>query len=125
MKAIQIACNPADWDASTITTVGRERQGRRALPESMVARDLPEPWLAVWHGLVDTLRGVAPGEWAATFIEAQLVGMPADSPPDAETEPAVQLTIRRRWDDATTAEPVVMQMPGAAVEFFEFLTADE
>lgn len=125
MKAIQIACNPADWDASTITTVGRERQGRRALPESMVARDLPEPWLTVWHGLVDTLRGVAPGEWAATYIEAQLVDVPADSAPDAEPQPAVQLTIHRRWDDQTTAEPIRMLLAGDAVTFFNHLTRDE
>lgn len=123
MKLIQIACNPADWDDSTITTVGRERQGRRALPESLVARDLPEPWLAVWHGLVDTLRGVAPGEWAATFIEAQLVDVSADSAPDAESQPAISLTIHRRWDDATTAEPLLMQLGSPeAVEFFEYLT---
>lgn len=123
MKSIQIACNPADWDASTITTVGRERQGRRALPESMVARDLPEPWLTVWHGLVDTLRGVAPGEWAATFIEAQLVDVPADSTPDATPQLAVSLTIHRRWDDDTTAEPLVMQLGSPeAVAFFDHLT---
>lgn len=122
MKKLQIACVPAEWDASTITAVGLSRNGRHALPVSTTARELPEPWLTVWHGLVATLRGVAPGEWAATFIAAQLVDVPADSAPVAEPEPAVQLTIHRRWDDQTTAEPLMMQLEGAAVEFFEYLT---
>lgn len=125
MKTLQIACVPADWDSSTLTAIGLTRNGRQALPITTTAHNLPEPWLSVWHGLVETLRGVAPGEWAATFIEAQLVDVPADSTPDAEPEPAVQLTIHRRWDDQTTAELVVMQLEGEAVEFFEFLTADE
>ncbi|MBR5887309.1 MAG: hypothetical protein IKZ07_03775 [Akkermansia sp.] len=115
METIQIACVPADWDASTITAVGLRRNGRRALPVTITARELPEPWLTVWHGLVDALRGVAPGEWAATFIECQLAE-------DENGEPAVRLVIQRRWDDATTAEPVELLMGGEAVAFFEYLT---
>jgi hypothetical protein len=67
---------------------------------------------------------VAPGEWAASFIEAQLVAMPADAT-GTEPQPVISLTIHRRWDDLTTAEPLLMQLEGAAVAFFEFLTADE
>lgn len=119
IKILQIACVPTDWDASSITAVGLRRNGRQALPITTTARELPEPWLSVWHGLVETLRGVAPGEWAATFIEC--------TRETAENgEPAVSLSIHRRWDDATTAEPLVMQLESPeAVAFFEFLTADE
>ena len=87
------------------------RNGRQALPITRTARELPEPWLTCWHGLVETLRGVAPGEWAATFIQAQSDGE------------AVSLTIHRRWDDATTAEPVELRLEQPeAVAFFEYLT---
>ncbi len=117
MKTIQIACVPADWDASTITAVGLTRNGRKALPVTRTARELPEPWLTVWHGLVDTLRGIAPGEWAATFIMARLVDAVGDAPA------AVELTVHRRWDDGTTAEPVCLRLEQPeAVAFFEFLT---
>lgn len=122
MKTLQIACVPADWDTSTITAVGLRRNGRQALPVSTTARELPEPWLTVWHGLVDTLRGVAPGEWAATFIEAQLVTMPADAT-GTEPLPAISLTIHRRWDDDTTAAPLQLQLDSPeAVAFFDHLT---
>lgn len=117
MKTIQIACVPAAWDASTITAVGLTRNGRRALPVTRTARELPEPWLTCWHGLVETLRGVAPGEWAATFILARLVDAAGDAPA------AVVLTIHRRWDDDTTAEPVELRLEQPeAVAFFEYLT---
>lgn len=119
MKTLQIACVPDDWDASTITAVGLRRNGRQSLPITITARELPEPWLSVWHGLVETLRGVAPGEWAATFIECTCVVAESG-------EPAISLTIHRRWDDATTAEPLVMQLGSPeAVEFFNALTRDE
>lgn len=119
MKQLQIACVPLDWDASDITAIGLTRNGRRALPITTTARELPEPWLTVWHGLVDALRGVAPGEWAAAFIECERVTGESGAP-------AISLTIHRRWDDATTAEPLVMQLESPeAVAFFEFLTADE
>ncbi len=121
MKLIQIACVPSCWDNSTLTILGRIRNGRRALPVTLTARELPEPWLTVWHGLVDALRGVAPGEWAASYIEARLVAQPVDSP-DARPRPAVELIIHRQWDDDTTAEPLAMQLEGEAVAFFEYLT---
>ena len=117
MTTIQIACVPSDWDDSTITIVGLTRNGRKALPITHTARELPEPWLTVWHGLVDTLRGIAPGEWAATFIMARLVDAAGDTPA------AVELTVHRRWDDGTTAEPLSLRLEQPeAVAFFDYLT---
>ena len=120
MKKIQIACDPTNWDESTITVCGLQRNGRQALPVTTTARDLPEPWLTCWQGLVKTLRGVAPGEWAATFITAAI------SPATEDFPAAVVLTIHRRWDDATTAAPLSLRLEQPeAVAFFEFLTGDD
>lgn len=131
-KEIQIACVPGNWDASKITVTGLRRNGRDALPVTTTAQDLPGQWLTVWHGLVDTLKGVAPGEWAATFISAELIELPIpeeaykeniEEAPDPQ--PAVELTIHRLWDDKTTADPVLLTLADpAAVAFFNALTAD-
>lgn len=122
MKKLQIACVPENWNASTITAVGMCRNGRRALPVTTVAAELPQPWLTIWYGMVDTLRGVAPGEWAATYITAERVDLPAEHETDVP-QAAVQLTIHRRWDDATTAVPVTLTMETAeAINFFDYLT---
>lgn len=126
MRQLQIAVKVGDWDGSVIYALGREVNGRKLVPVGIVARDLPEPWLTVWHGLVAELLGVAPGEWAATFITAELTAMPLpeDAEPDAEPLMEVALVVHRRWDDGTTAEPVEMVLPGdAAVGFFESLYA--
>lgn len=129
MKTIQIACVPADWDASTITVVGLTRNGRRALPVTRTASELPEPWISIWHGLVETLRGVAPGEWAATFIIGryvpETVTVPDDNTEEQITTPEhIELTLHRKWDDNTTAEPVQLTMEQPeAVAFFNYLTS--
>ena len=98
-------------------------------------RILPEPWATVWRGLVEQLRGVAPGEWAAVYISAAMVELervvePAEEaagePGVVELVPAVELMMRRVWDDGTTAEPVELVMEdSAAVSFFDFLTTDQ
>lgn len=119
MKKIQIACTPQDWDNSSITALGLTKNGRQCLPHSIKAYTLPEPWLTVWHGLVETLKSVAPGEWAASFITAQLV-------PGEDEKDAVQLTISRRWDDATTDAPLTLTLDAAeAVSFFNYITENE
>ena len=126
-KEMQIACVPDEWDASKITVTGLQRNGRAALPATMTARDLPPEWLEVWHGLVNTLKEVAPGEWAAVFITAVLIELPIpeDSPEVAEPQPAVELKIRRLWDDKTTAPPVELVLEdAAAVKFFHAMTGD-
>lgn len=128
MKQIQIACVPDNWDASKITVTGLRRNGRSALPVTLTSCELPEPWRTVWHGLVGTLKGVAPGEWAATFISAERTTLPLtdEKPEDEEPQPAVALTIHRIWDDKTTADPVPLTLADpAAVAFFNFLTTDE
>ena len=154
MKTIQIACVPANWDESTITAVGVTRNGRAALPKSTVAKDLPEPWLTVWHGIVQELQKLDPNGWAASFIlvDKQVrheypepnEGGPSTPDPasgsgyaeaaplrnSGEPEPTVvefiHLTINRRWDDATTAEPVELDIDDEhAVGLFDWLTADE
>ena len=125
MKKLQIAVKVDDWDGSVLYALGRQLNGRQLVPVGGVARDLPEPWLTVWHGLVEQLRGVAPGEWAATYIEAELttLPLPEDAPEDTAPQQAVALVVRRRWDDGTTAEPVelVLEAP-EAVAFFDIMT---
>ena len=124
MRRLQIAVRATDWDASVLYAVGAELNGRMVVPRGVVAGELPEPWLTVWHGLVEQLRGVAPGEWAATFITAELTALPlpVDAVPDAVPQVGVALVVHRRWDDGTTAEPVEMVLPGdAAVGFFDFV----
>lgn len=126
-KEMQISCVPNEWDASRITVTGLQRNGRAALPVTMTARDLPPEWLEVWHGLVNTLKGVAPGEWAAVFITAELIDLPIpeDAPEGTEQQPAVELKIRRLWDDKTTAPPLELVMEdAAAVAFFNALTSE-
>ena len=124
MKQIQIAVKVGDWDGSVLYALGREVNGRKMVPCGLVARELPEPWLSVWHGLVDALRGVAPGEWAATFITAELTALPLPDDAEQEAEPqvGVALVVHRRWDDGTTAEPVELVLHDeAAVGFFSFI----
>lgn len=130
MRQLQIAVKVGDWDGSVLYALGREVNGRTMVPCGLVARELPEPRLSVWHGLVDALRGVAPGEWAATFITAELRAVPLpeeavpDVKPDVEPQMEVALLVHRRWDDGTTAEPVeVVLSDAAAVGFFESLYA--
>lgn len=127
MKEIQIACVPENWDNSTITAIGMCRNRRRALPVTIIATELEEPWLSVWHGLVNTLKGVAPGEWAATYISAELIELPTKIETETPTTyQAVQLTVHRKWDDMTTAEPIILHMDDAnAVAFFNHLTQDD
>lgn len=133
MKTIQIACVPANWDNSTITAVGMTRNGRAALPKSTVAKDLPEPWLTVWHTIVKELQKLDPNGWAASFI---MVGKQAryeyPEPNGSEVEPEptvveyIHLTINRRWDDNTTAEPVALDIEDEnVVALFDWLIRDE
>lgn len=129
MKTIQIACTPENWDESTITAVGMTRNGRTALPKSTPAKDLPEPWLSIWHAILQHLQTLDPNGWAATFI---LVDKDWRHPETQEGEdpadpvPFIHLTIHRRWDDNTTAEPVELDIEDeSAVALFDWLTADE
>lgn len=124
MKQLQIACVPANWDKSTITATGLTRNGRAALPKTTTAADLPEPWFSVWRGIVAALESLDPNGWAATFILAEK----QYAVPDEETEPVpyIHLTIHRRWDDQTTAEPLPLDIPVTeAVPLFDWLTEDE
>lgn len=124
MKQLQIACVPANWDKSTITATGLTRNGRAALPRTTTAADLPEPWFSVWRGIVAALESLDPNGWAATFILAEK----QYAAPDEETEPtpSIHLTIHRRWDDKTTAEPLPLDIQeAAAVQLFDWLTADD
>ena len=126
MNEIQIACKSGAWHDSVLYAVGVRRGARVVVPRGVVARDLPERWFAVWCGLVEVLRGVAPGEWAAVYIQAFLRTEVRGNEDEPEEVPVVQLTVRRRWDDGTTAEPVELTLADpAAVAFFNFLTTDQ
>lgn len=129
MKTIQIACTPENWDNSTITATGMARNGRAALPKSTTAKHLPEPWLTIWHAIVRELEKLDPHGWAATFITALRQERAQEPQASAESQPPVpfvRLEIQRRWDDSTTAPPVVLDIEDApAVELFEWLTRNE
>lgn len=124
MKQLQIACVPANWDKSTITATGLTRNGRAALPKTTTAADLPEPWFSVWRGIVAALESLDPNGWAATFIlaEKQFIAQEGE---ETEPVPSIHLTIHRRWDDQTTAEPLPLDIPETeAVQLFDWLTED-
>lgn len=118
MKTIQISCNSKDWNDSDITIIGLTRNGRKALPLTIKPSELEEPLLSIWDGLVQSLKTIAPNEWAANFIECHLTTN------EETNEEAIELTIFRKWDDNTTDEPLTMTMTGAAVKFFNTLTQD-
>lgn len=130
MKQLQIACVPANWDKSTITATGLTRNGRAALPRTTTAADLPEPWFSVWRGIVAALESLDPNGWAASFILAEKQYAAQESQEEgeepSEPTPYIHLTIHRRWDDMTTAEPLPLDIPEeAAVQLFDWLTEDE
>lgn len=137
MKQLQIACVPANWDKSTITATGLTRNGRAALPRTTTAADLPEPWFSVWRGIVAALESLDPNGWAASFIIAdkrytyptppEPVGEQVPEQPQWQDEPVpyIHLTIHRRWDDNTTAEPIELPVESQeAVALFDHLTED-
>lgn len=137
MKTLQIACVPTNWDKSTITATGLMRNGRAALPKSIVANDLPAEWFAVWRGIVASLQTLDPNGWAASFIsvvkEMKYPEINIDPEADPETPvempepvPYLNLTIYRRWDDRTTAEPLTLPIEEpVAVSLFDYLTENE
>lgn len=134
MKHIQIACVPGDWDKSTVTAVGMTRNGRTTLPKSTIAKDLPEPWLAIWHTIVHELQKLDPNGWAATFIIVdKQIRYEYPEPNEGEgpiPEPTkveyIHMTINRRWDDNTTAKPVLLDIEDEhTVALFDWLTRDE
>lgn len=130
MKQLQIACVPANWDKSTITATGLTRHGRAALPKTTTAAYLPEPWFSVWRGIVAALESLDPNGWAATFILAEKQYAAQESQEEgaepSELTPSIHLTIHRRWDDQTTAEPLPLDIPETeAVQLFDWLTEDE
>lgn len=139
MKQVQIAIarkatsKGTNWDDSVITAVGMQRNGRSACPKSAVAKDLPEPWLPVWHAIIQELSKLDPNGWAATFIMGEKLQEMVQPEPAGETqdpEPVVReyinLTIHRMWDDNTTAEPIILPIEQPeAVAFFDWLTRDE
>lgn len=130
MKQLQIACVPANWDKSTITATGLTRNGRAALPKTTAAADLPQPWFSVWRGIVAALESLDPNGWAATFILAEKHYAAQESQEEgeepSEPTPYIHLTIHRRWDDNTTAEPLPLDIQeAAAVQLFDWLIADD
>lgn len=133
-KNLQIICNKDDWDKSQIVACGFTRNGRKALPVRFAAETIEEPWIDVWHHMVEQLKGLDPGGWAATLIHVDKVQVPvvkeegADEPDaeDNDTAPAIRLVINRRWDDDTTDDPVTLTFGNESViALFDHLTRDD
>lgn len=135
MKQVQIICDPSHWDSSVIRGCNIPLNGRVLRPRSLVAADLPAERLAVWHAVVAQLKGLAPGEWAATLIvaergERQGTGELPDNPESgssaAQAVPVVKAVVYRHWDDGTTAGPIECNFEEAAVlELFDWLVSAE
>ena len=130
---LQITCNPTDWDSSTITAAGITlADGRTLIPRDITARDLPPDLLTIWHGAVDVISSLDPDGWAATLIIAER-GEHLEAPTDDEypycdavAVPHLALTIHRRWDDGTTAPPIVQTYPDPyMLHFFDALTSSD
>lgn len=129
---LQITCCPSDWDSSILTAAGITLDdGRTLLPRDITASDLPPDLLAVWHGAVDAISTLDPGGWAATLIIARRGSTTTYAPPAEEgmepeqiVTPHLTLTIHRRWDDGTTAPPIVQTYPDPyMLAFFDHLTS--
>ncbi|MDO5450162.1 MAG: hypothetical protein Q4F30_04635, partial [Akkermansia sp.] len=70
------------------------------------------------------LESLDPNGWAATFILAEK-RYAAQEEGQGEPAPCIHLTIHRRWDDQTTAEPLPLDIQEIeAVQLFDWLTAD-
>lgn len=129
---LQITCHPVDWDSSTITAAGITlADGRTLIPRDIVASDLPPDLLTIWHGAVDAISSLDPGGWAARHIVATRgetltpLSAPQDgAAPEYTLTPHLTLTIDRRWDDGTTAPPIVQTYPDPyMLHFFDILTS--
>lgn len=120
MKTVIIQCDPTNWDESLLIVFGLPMLHDRArLPRSLRPTALPADRLEQWHELARAIGGIDPGGWAAQHIEAELRDKDVNAP-------VVHLTIARRWDDGTTAEPMEMDMSdNVALDFFGWLTRDE
>lgn len=133
-KNLQIICNKDNWDKSQIVACGFMRNGRKAIPVRFAAETIEEPWIDVWHGMVEQLKGLDPGGWAATLIHVDKVQVPAvkegegdeGSGEEPTTVPSIRLIINRRWDDDTTDDPVTLTFGDEAViGLFDHLTRDD
>lgn len=120
MKTVGIQCATSDWDASLLIIGGLANlHGRTRLPKTLRPTDFPADKLEQWHELVRAIGGIDPGGWAAQHIAAELRDEDVNAP-------VVHLTIARRWDDGTTADPLEMDMgDNLALDFFGWLTRDE
>lgn len=119
MKTVDIQCATSNWDASLLIIGGLDDlHGRTRLPRTLRPTALPADRQEQWHELVHAISGIDPGGWAAQHIAAELREEDVNAP-------VVHLTIARRWDDGTTAEPLEMDMSdNIAVDFFGWLTRD-
>lgn len=70
MKVISIQTTPEDWNKSSITAIGVRKDGWNVSPSvtTIVAEDLPEPWLTIWEETVESIREIGEGEWDVTSM---------------------------------------------------------
>lgn len=131
MKTLQISCVSTDWDSSGITATGRHKNGRLCIPETIQASTLESPWIDIWHAIVGQLQSLDPNGWAAELIICSRC-VECNEDTDEETgyvtyteTPYIELVIHRKWDDNTTAEPLVIPIyEEPALLLFDHLTQD-
>lgn len=90
MITLQIITDPSNWDNSRLQVVGKvdALTGRTISPSAtlIMAKDLPEPHLTIWHATVEALRSEGKGEW--DIVQVDVFAPAPFSPVEEEGEEA-------------------------------------
>lgn len=135
MKIIQIQANPQDWDLSILRALGVERNGRKLSPviTAMIAKNLPEPQISVWHAAVEQFRTLGNGEWDAATVKVYKetapyhVPRPAwmeqdEAPSDTPQEPTLNCDITANYPDGTIDSMTLTLTAPEMIAFFDYFT---
>lgn len=126
MKVISIQTTPDDWNKSSITAIGVRKDGWNVSPSvtTIVAEDLPEPWLTIWNAMVEYIRGIGGGEWDVTSMSITRIDAYTDEDTGIVSPAKLNSTCILSKGDSTRMES--MELPQTeAVDFFDYWTSSE